>query len=206
MIRIFSLSKFSYDQLFDLLDSNKIERKPYLFFYSYFFSLLYKILETVYTPYINNKKKPFVAPNSNLIRQYSIVMNYFYLIRETPRIHGIPKFEEIKLFYPLNGDYDRLLTDWARCKGKFIDHIAFVDDFIILNNVPKYSIPPKLSTLVNNLEKALLEQVVFQRSGGKEVNKESFILPDEFKRDLKINEFSILERINYHLPIKQVRS
>jgi len=184
MIRLFSKSKYTYADLFDLLGLRKAKRPEYLFYYQYFYILLYQALDTVFTPYVAGNKKRFVAPHSELVDSYRILINYFYRIREVPRIHGIPLLNEFELFDPLNGSYNRLLNDWKKSKDKFEDHKAVLENLLTLENVQQIEISSRLHELSKNHHEAIKRQIILQRSKRTDDDStEPYFFPNDFSRD-----------------------
>ena len=133
----------------------KLEYKQLLFFYQYIYRILFRILDTVFTPYLQKQHK-FVSPDPVVVTDFAVMLQFFFMIQNHAKFH-LSYIVDFKPFNPIDGDPERILIDWAVLRGKFIDHEAKINNLIKLQAVPAYPIPYRLlrfnEAITNNLEK-----------------------------------------------------
>lgn len=159
----------------------KLDIHKLIFFYQIHFSLLFDILDTVFTPYIH-KPNELVKPDPMVVSDFSVILNSFYLIQN----HWEFKLRKVYCvnftpFDPIEGDYERIIKDWERLRGEYIDHKAKIFNICRLNAVPEYKIPYRMERFIKAITNNLSKQKEYQRTNKPQIDIVPF--PPEFKWD-----------------------
>lgn len=159
----------------------KLDVYKLTFFYKFVFNILFDILDTVFTPYIS-KPSAFVIPDPVVVDDFRVMLNVFYLIQN----HWLFAWNHIYFidftpFDPIEGDNNRLITNWRDMKGAFLDHKARIYNICRLQQVPEVPIPYRLArfqkAIINNLSK----QREYQNRDKKQI--EAMTFPVDFMWD-----------------------
>ncbi len=159
----------------------KLDIHKLIFFYQVHFNLLFEILDTVFTPYIH-KPHELVKPDPMVVSDFSIILNSFYLIQN----HWEFKLRKVYCvdftpFDPIEGNYERIIKDWEKLRGDYVDHKAKIFNICRLNAVAEYKIPYRMERFIKAITNNLSKQREYQKT-----NKPQFDIvpfPSEFKRD-----------------------
>lgn len=156
----------------------KLDIQKLVYFYKVHFDLLFDILEVVLTPYIGRSHE-LVKPDPMVVSDFSIMLNSFYLIQNhwEFRLRKV-YFVDFSSFDPIDGNYERLIDDWAKLRGEFLDHKAKISNICHLNAL-EYKIPYRLERFTKAIKHNLSKQKEYQQVSKPQFKTTTF--PSDFK-------------------------
>ena len=107
-------------------------------------------------------------------------------------IQNLPSFKltynvDFRPLNPIDGNPERLISNWSKLRGEFLDHKAKINNYFRLNGAIQYSVPYRLwrfnKAIKNNLSKQKEFQKNMESVGYKYVVCHSV---DEFMKEIRI--------------------
>jgi len=133
----------------------KLTQEMLLYFYEVIYAQVFEMLDTLFTPYLSRRAK-FIKPHAINIDDFRYFLHTLYLIQDH-RLFRRLYCVDFSPFDPIEGDYQRIIDDWARLRGSYIDHHAKIKNLVRFKVPTPYPMPYRLARYMqavkNNLEK-----------------------------------------------------
>ncbi len=161
----------------------KLTNEMLIYFYEVVYSQVFLMLDTIFTPYISKPAK-FIKPHPVNIDDFRVILHSLYSIQEHNKF-GKLYVVDFSPFDPIDGDYQRLLADWAKMRNQYIDHYAKIKNLVRFKTPFPLPMPYRLEKYIqvvkNNLQKYKSVQ------GYNEEDLPISTFPADFKWDEKDN-------------------
>lgn len=143
----------------------RLDYKKLLFAYRYLFTAIFDVLDTVFSPYIDNRPG-FVEPHIVVVGDFRFLTQFLLLI-QTHLLFHLSYSVDVRSFNPLSGDYSRMIEAWSKERGRFLDDRAKIEDLCVLNAIPNSPAPYRLQKYVEIVRSNLKKQREFQNKHSK---------------------------------------
>ncbi len=169
-----------------------------LFFYKVEFDVPFNILNTVYSPYLDNESA-LIPPLVGIISDFDANLRIFNAIQNHWKFANEYKMD-FSPFTPFSGDQIRILREWKKLRGKFIDHKANINNLFQINGSKEFKIPFRLRRFLEIAGSNLKDQRNAQLKNKKEPRNKTAPFPPEFKwdeNDERIYHFGKFGSVNF---------